>query len=614
MSTLNGVIENYALKASYVGKDKNSSLRLFQVKLLDFFKNPSTRVAILHAPTGSGKTFAFKQLGSEDKKILIVLPNNLLAKEVAGDIGPEAGVLNKDSVDEAMRTTSSESNPQFNSRSKAIDLIIQNHTYVITNPTVFSYLLTNHYTGQSKEDMLTVLLKRQVSCVIFDEFHIYSKDQLSTILAHSIIVPHKIKLLFTSATPQSFFIGLCKEIFGQDEVEDISIERLYTQTEETDLLQGPIDFKVVNHPAEEFVQSNIEIFKQGTWMFVLDSNKNVHNVAKLLFDKYGEKDIAVLSAYYDPTYEAFRKLQSSMTRKRILIASNIVEQGINLGKGFLNFVIEPGLRVDNTIQRIGRVGRGVKNVSNVYLCFSNELQTFRSHIETVDDLFQSLREFKYQNNEMSPTAFTVGTYAGVLISKLSGNAGNTIRENILNYKNSRINAGLFCVEGIDSTLGNAQGRKSLKRNCLKSIEKVYSWFKVYKETFYEFIHADERVSIEDIDFSDSWFSTKYDKIWAIKNKEILSNGPVMSLGHFLSRTNYDFNVIVTNLPMGNRSMKYGEIYFKSWKRINEDITILLSDFMCEENEKVLQFINDIKEFTKATAGVERLKMEIDDEY
>lgn len=610
MSIPSGVIKTYNLQASYVSKYKRTGQRTFQNDLADFSKSPDKRIAILQAATGAGKTFAFRILAPENGKVMIVLPNNLLASEVADDIGKEARVLNKDAIQQENLKKINEINPRHSSRSETVESIINNHKFIITNPTVFYYLLINHYTAKSKEDMLSILVKRLVTHIVFDEFHIYSVDQVSMILAGSLMIPDRIKIIFSSATPPFFFDGISREVFKSHKIESISTKRLYQKSRDVDLIQGPLELNIVNLSGPEFVRKNVDVFKEGTWVFIADSIKNVHKIAETLLQRYDEAEMAILSGYNDPTYSIYSELKNNPNSKRILICTNIIEQGINLGKNFSNFVIEPGLTEDSTIQRLGRVGRGVERNSQVFLCFSYDMQTFQDNIENFDELIKSLRTLKYNKNKHTPKAWTIGVYSAIMMTKLTENAVEVIRENILNYENETLNSGIFKFENINLTLRNSEGRKKLKKNCLKEIDKVFDWFMAYVDTFYEFIHSGDKIDIDDDNFGGRFLRTKYDEIWARKNKEIIRSGGTLYVGKFLDRVNYDFKVLVTNLPMGPRLMKYGDISFNSWQKINEDLEKLLSDIMCEENEKVSKFIDDIKVFTKATAGIERLSLEV----
>jgi len=616
MSTENGVIKSYSIKASYIEKDPNSGDRKFQIELSEFFNDEKKRVAVLHAPTGSGKTYAFRKLVSEDndnRKVMIVLPNNLLSAEVCNDLGQDAAVLSGESIVRERDWRKIEFDPHQNTSAESIEGLILIHKYIITNPTVFLYLLNNHYSGNSKEDMLTTLIKRRVTTVVFDEFHIYSKDQISMILAASLILPQRIKIVFSSATPQSFFVELCRELFDEDEVEDISIERLYEKTSKSTLLQGPIEFNVADISAEDFVLKNLGLFKNGNWMFILDSIKNVYNVGECLKNRYSDEEIGVVSAYIDPTYETYKQLKNSEKSKRILISTNIVEQGINIGEGYSNFVIEPGMRLNNTIQRTGRVGRGIEEESIIYLCFSQKMPPFYDKVETIDELIQVLKKLRYLDEERPPKPFGIGIYCAILMSKLSYNARNTIKDNILEYSNNAIKAGIACFENVDSWLNDKEGRKKLKRNCLREIDKVFTWFQSYKETFKNIIPPQDEVEICDRNFTESPFQTKYRKDWVYKNKEILKKGLVFTVGEFREKVNYDFQVNVKNLPEGAKLMKYGDIFFKAWSEIYNGLNSLLTDFMCEENEKVKKLMEDIRQIAKHTAGIERIDMEVIDD-
>lgn len=611
---MNGVIEEHRLEASYVARDANSQTREFQSKVSDFFTGIK-RVCVLDAPTGAGKTFAFKNLGTTEKKVLIVLPNNLLAKEVVKDLGSNAVLITGDTIQEKTLQRKRIYDPNYNPRSESIDEMIETHTYIITNPTVFYYLLINHYSQLSKEDMLATMIKRNIKTIIFDEFHIYSKDQISMIMASVLVVPNTVKIMFSSATPPQYFIRLCEEVFGSEKVEEINVKRIYNNYGNSDLIQGAISLKIVNRSAYDFITENLDLLKDGNWVIITDSIKSIDKIGKILNSNYPNDNIVFISAYYDPSYANYNEIRFTNKVPRIIVSSNIVEQGINIRKEYQNFIIEPGMTPDNTTQRLGRVGRGQLKESNVYLCFPSKLQSFGHNVNSMDILIEILKSLQYSKRIPEPTCFGIGVYVTFLIEKLGNHAREIVFNNIINYDNKTLNAGIYSCRNVNRTLDDEIGRNKIKSNCILQINKIYNWWKHYRDTIYDFIPSQaDKVDVldTDIQFSTNTLSTKYDRLWIHKNKNIIErNSEGYIVGNFTDKPNYDFYVLIKNIPTGGTApLKYKDIAFKSWKHITEEVNKALENSKCPDNEKIQILIRNIKECTRETAGIERLIMEV----
>ena len=297
---VNGYIKSYNLKPSFVDRNQSGDMRQFQEDLMNFVKTDEERVAILDTPTGSGKTYSFKNIGNEYAKTIIVLPNNLLAKEVAKDFGNNSVILNKESILEQVKKRIITFNLKSTSISETIAYMINDKSHIITNPTVFYYLIINHYNQLEKEDMITKLVKENLKTVIFDEFHIYSKDQISMIMACAMILPSRIKIIFSSATPPDYFLEFTNSVFGKEKVRYISIKRHYERNEKGDLIQGPINLNIVLQNTIDFLSKNKELLKEGYWVLILDSIRNVDQVGKFLIGIYPKDSIDIYLTFSFP--------------------------------------------------------------------------------------------------------------------------------------------------------------------------------------------------------------------------------------------------------------------------------------------------------------------------
>ncbi|MGP6206918.1 type I-D CRISPR-associated helicase Cas3' [Cuniculiplasma sp. SKW3] len=610
---LNGTVKTFNIKPSYINKDPNSQYREFQLELKKAIDSSNNRIVILNAPTGAGKTFAFREI-KKDGRIMIVLPNNLLSEEVNDGIGNMACLLNKQKIDEHIHKVYRDQNANC-SKAEAIEQMVIESDYIITNPTVFFFILSNHYTQNAKDDMISRILKYKIDTIIFDEFHIYTLDQLYKILAAAVILPKKVKIMFSSATVPDYFGELCKNIFGQESVTQINVKRSYEKNNNNTILQGLIKLHIFNGSAEELIENNKEIIKSGKWAMILDSIRSIERVGQVLSKELRDEEYGLLAAYYDPDYHFYKATKEINSNLRIVVSSNVIEQGININPSFSNFIIEPGVGSENLIQRIGRVGRGIEQESVVYLCIPNGVYHYGRDIQNMDELIDFISSLNFTKKARIPRAFGVGVYAYLLLEKLTIFASSIIENNIIKSFGNNLKAGYWSSKNVCETMENKEGVEKIKKNCFREIIELKEWWDKYKETIYDFIpkiSSEVNVLDESFNLNDEFLKTRYNEIWIKKNKNILyMDGNNFVVGNFNEKVNYDFYVRISNLPLGKRRMRYGDIAFKSHEKIIEDLEKLLDETDCKNNTNFMKFINDVIECTKVSAGVERLILEVD---
>lgn len=605
---------NYEIPPSYI--NSSGGQRLFQLEMVDFIKGDK-KAAILSAPTGSGKTHGFKMMGEKEKTILIVFPNNLLSNEVFRmfkDLNEvNVSLLNAHSINSLIREKKNSGFEDFTQR-KALGKIIENKGFVITNPTVFYNLLNNYYNRGSKMDMLSELIKNNLSCVIFDEFHIYSRDQVSMLLASTLLLRKEIKIVFSSATLPSYLELVLKELYGEDQVCKISAKRSPDNYSNSSLLQGRVNVHIVKSSVIDFIEKYRKVFKTGKWFLILDSIRNIHEAYHALLKEFSESEIMVISAYDDPSYENYIELKNGMSDKHIVIGSNIVEQGINPPDEFNNFLIEPGYSLESFIQRSGRVGRGSSKTSELYIAIQSEVGIFPERLDTFEELFDLFGNFKFPYKAPLTTA-SLGTYLWLILDRLTKDAKEAVLENLISRNiNAKVLATCFRTKKLDLALRN-HSWISGNIKYVSELKEISNWWDSYRESIYDFIAPQNEVDILDTsdDFTEykTGFVTQYSEIWVRKNMNILNReGGIITVRDFLTKPDFDFEVCVRGLPFRSRvKMRYGEIYFNSRKQIIsrfEDFHKKYFD-LPEELEKIFA---SLEQFIKATAGPERLKLEL----
>lgn len=599
---------------SYI--ESAGELRQFQLNMVQFVESRK-KAAILSAPTGAGKTHGFRLMGKTGNTILIVFPNNLLSNETFHAFkkleGNDVALLNASSINSLMHEKRNLGFHDF-SRRRAISNILENKKFIITNPTVFYNLLNNYYTTDNKWDMLSELMKNNVSCIIFDEFHIYSKDQASMLLASTLLVREDVKLMFSSATLPSYLARLLAQMYGEDQFYEISVNRTSQQKPGSDLLQGRINLHIVRSSATDFIRKRHELFSSGKWFLILDSIKNIQEAFHELARYLNTSEITVISAYHDPSYETYIKIKEGISAKRIIIGSNIVEQGINPPDEYTNFMIEPGYTPESFIQRCGRIGRGSTETSELYIAMQSEAGGFPDQLERIDDLYSVISNFRFRHNP-PPSIESVGTYLWFVLDRLTRNAREAVIENLKNKQvNTKLLAACFRAKKVDTIL---EDRSWITANIhyVAELRDISNWWIDYKKSIYNFIPPQEEVHVfdssEDFIEYDNGFITEYSEIWIRKNKEIVSTKDgLMTVKDFLSKPDFDFDVYVSGLPFSVRvRMKYGDIYFKSRKEILSRFDLFYDRYFSIP-DGVKEMLEALKQCILATAGPERLKLDL----
>ena len=604
----------YEIQPSYISLE--GELREFQQEMVQFV-NSCKKVAILSAPTGAGKTHGFRLMGKEGKTVLIVFPNNLLSNEAFYALEKleknNVALLNASSINKLMREKRNLGFHDF-TRRMAISNILENRKFVLTNPTLFYNLINNHYNAGSKQDMLSELMKDNVYCIIFDEFHVFSRDQASMLLASTLLVREEVKLMFSSATLPDYLGKILPQMYGEDKCCKISVKRIGQKKSNSDLLQGRINIHIVRTTATDFIKKRSDLFKTGKWFLILDSIKNIHNAYEELSHCINPSEIAVISAYHDPSYETYTRIREGVWSKRIIIGSNIVEQGINPPYEYNNFLIEPGYAPESFIQRTGRIGRGSTTTSELYIAMQSHAGGFPEQLNTIEDLYSFIINFRFPQAH-NPSIETLGTYLWFVLGRLTKNAREAVFENL---KNRNINTNLlstcFSTKKVDTVLEDKSW--ILAKTCYVSeLRDVSNWWFNYKKSMYNFIPPENEVNIldtsEDFIDQDNGFITRYSEIWIKKNKEILNTrDDLITVKDFLSEPNYDFDVYVSGLPFSSRvKIKYGDIYFKARKEIISRFDQLYIKYF-ELPDELNKVIKALKQCVMATAGAERLKLEL----
>ena len=601
---------NFTICESYI---KNSGeLKEFQISMRDF-ANGDKEIGVLSAPTGAGKTYGFKTMIQNERFIIILLPNNLLAHEVCEDFlksGISTVLLNSEKVTEKVEEMVRKGFEA--TRDKAILSMITNKKIVVTNPELFYYIILNKYKLNPKTDSLSDFIVAGLKMIVIDEVHIYSRDQINILLGIMKLFHKEIKILFSSATIPGFFDVAIKKLFGEENIREITVDREYVKNSSNSILQGKINVFIPNfNSTASFIEENHNIMNTGYWFIIADSIRNMQSIYDVIKKHYSPNEIGLISAYHDPEYTTYHKIFED-EKYRIVIGSNIVEQGINPPKYFSNFIVEPGMDIKNFIQRVGRIGRNSEKINNLYVIFKNKdvnVQSFYNGM-TIEEFYKIMKK-KLPESITGYRPGYIGIYSALIANKLSYNLKETITTNInidrdgQGYTQS-FNRATKTIGLINKIRNDKNLFYELKKD-IRELKSILGWWDYYYDSIVNFIPVSEKFngfdSMEKRKFS-------YDYIWILKNKNIeYKDNSIIIVKGFNEKVDYDFDVCVEGIPFNKRQVKYKDVApYRARKLIIKKMEEY-SDFQDSKgNAKMIS--EGLKDIVIATSDYSRLKLEV----
>lgn len=182
---------------------------------------------LIHAPTGSGKTYGFglPSLWYDDKrnfddslpKTIIIAPTNALILQTEYD-------LKEDWKDKKIKVEILfAKNIVANGWNRALEIYerIRDADIIITNSDITTLLLSNYY--YRDEDPRKIRLRqwsdlfKNTRFMIFDEYHLYTEDEIGKVISFLIMskaTKNYLKACFSSATPNTLIKKVLEEKYA----------------------------------------------------------------------------------------------------------------------------------------------------------------------------------------------------------------------------------------------------------------------------------------------------------------------------------------------------------------------------------------------------------------
>ena len=596
--------------------------RGFQNRIYDFLtdKSQDNKIMILNAPTGSGKTYSFKFLEDSEGFSFIVLPNNFLIEEKVQEFsklidGKKIGQISSPSVRNALIDNGVEMNKEsfldyiFNS--------IYGKKIIITNPSFLFLVFYNFYWSRVHGrvgGMIQELITRGLKAIIFDEFHVYSPDQRNRIISLCLALYGKVKFIYCSATLPKNLESDLGQVFGMGQISTV---HAVASDDTGDLLRGGLNVEIYKALLVEIVKHSLEDLKKGNWCLIVNRIRTISEIRDLIYDAgIPSEDVLTVSGFHDPERESIRMMIEG--HGRIVIASNIIEQGFNPNKKFTNFIIEQGKYDYNFLQRIGRIGRGTSTPSKVmisaesYFEFNGQKVTF--------DYFTDRMTLNMKKEYYKFSPYRIGFYLAAFLHFTSQDVQSIIYDNLNNLGSFRSliqtkKEFTRIIELIDG-LEHKRSDYIKKGISLPETELIPNWWRAYIRSFARFIRSDEKIDIIDLtapvqnNSVSKAIDTRYGEIWTRKNMEgsYLENGKFQSSG-FRDEAFKDFELEICGIP---------------WKCVRKklrDIEWVESDIMKEcirdrirssafSRGPLKEYGDALRSFVELTAFPERLDMKV----
>jgi CRISPR-associated endonuclease/helicase Cas3 len=385
-------------KFSY-NTDKDFTARKFQNNALDWMHEDTEDLAVLNAPTGSGKTATFIEMCQQRGKTLLVYPTNALIQQ-------QCDRLKKKGID-ALNINGNTLRLQGEDRAKELTKKIEMNDVVITNPDILQSVLSGRYFDRANKAIEIFDLFNQV---IYDEFHFYSHFACSGIIMQVYTVAKRSspKIMLASATPNPDVVQALESLHSTREItptysENGSQFRYRTEIERC---------------SSEGILNNRDDIATKLLELIEDFNENAETKIALIFNSVYDSNsfFQYLSQEFPKVYERTEKDNGYDTnrdeeKKDKLILNTTSKGEVGLDYDIQHLFMEKPADADSFIQRFGRAGR--RSPATVYLYKTGKL-SWPEHMnfpEFEDNVRETINTGKDNSDKIKELMGLRGAYA-----------------------------------------------------------------------------------------------------------------------------------------------------------------------------------------------------------
>jgi CRISPR-associated endonuclease/helicase Cas3 len=362
------------------------SLSWHQVETFEALSDPDLDIVFNTAMTGDGKSLAaYLKAMTGLNSTLAMYPTNELARDQERQVQDYKDKFSPEYDPQIYRLTGAtlekfvETN-QLSTKQQGIINRINNSEILLTNPDIFHYIHDFRYLRRNSQnprkgdnsDKLFRKLDESYKFFVFDEFHIFSSPQISSILNALLLIKHtakRRKFLFLSATPVPLLRGFlersgfsCKDInpikegayaFSSDEAQG------WRQISHPITLSFPEDLQPNSQSSYGWITENAESVilnfflehQNSKGAIILNSIASVYRLLAKLKPLFKQHDLTVLpNTSLTGESERGRSIQDA----DLLIGTSTIDVGVDFK---INFLIFEASDAGNFIQRFGRLGR-----------------------------------------------------------------------------------------------------------------------------------------------------------------------------------------------------------------------------------------------------------------
>ncbi len=556
-------------------------LHAIQKEFLQYDQLPE--FAIITAPTGTGKSFAFplpiiqhKQNNSFSKRrCVIVSPTNALIEDMEREYKEKFAdlkitKLNRDKLDEL--------NAKGPARWDALFQVITNNEVIITNPDLLNFALFGGYARHKGQHEITQLFAR-VDYFVFDEYHLYDEEQIANIISWIVFSKATIqgktcKFLFASATAEKGLVDVLRQqgFVPVEIIEEITDQ----QTSTARPIHGKIDVTFTKSISlRDYILDNSNLIRQ--WiragekiLVIFERLVDLRKARPLVEQEFDDVAIAEESGYLTKS-----KIKEDTTNAKLILATNKVEVGVNLNVSIC--LMQTGRRFANFVQRFGRVARQGAN-GKVVVFLENKIKEIErkfAGVETISyyDFIERCRDIELLS-ERKFYSDKVPQYLGAFFYIISRSLKDYATRTLFN-SNLKLEGQAKFMHGLMYSIERGilrdlwQANKSCGWGYKSDFNHWNEWWKIFTGTFKYFRALKPDALVRDLDFKNGqlvWYSLE----WILRNREIIGmeeiNGENCLLVSGFSDGKNDLQYYIESMPI--YKLSEGTLYLHQTEKFN----------------------------------------------